>query len=97
MLVTFAMKAMAGKVPGLPPMARMDALYWLADRGWGKPTQSVELATSGNDRPVVSIGVLNILQNQGVAQALQVAAVEAIKAQQSDEQQPLLPPPVTDR
>jgi len=93
MLVTFAMKAMAGKVPGLPPMARMDALYWLADRGWGKPGPSVELA-SPEPSATVTIGVLNILQSQQVAQEIQLATVTAIKeAQHATAQQALIPAP----
>jgi hypothetical protein len=90
-LVTFAFKVMDAKIPGVQMQHRMDALYWLADRGWGKPTQSVELATSEGHHPTFSIGVLNILEGNGVAGQLQVAAVEAIK-QASQAPQKLLPP-----
>jgi len=90
-LVRFALRVLDGKVSGVTIQHRLDAMYWLADRGWGKPSQSVEVL-HGQEQPAVTIGVLQLLQQGGVAQALQLSAVEAIRQAQATPS--ASPPPV---
>ena len=43
-LVTFMLRVFRGEADGVRLRDRLDAATWLADRGFGKPTQAMELA-----------------------------------------------------
>jgi hypothetical protein len=43
-LVAFVVRVFRGEVDGVKLRDRLEAATWLADRGFGKPTQGVELA-----------------------------------------------------
>jgi hypothetical protein len=43
-LVAFVVRVFRGEVEGVRLRDRLEAATWLADRGFGKPTQGVELA-----------------------------------------------------
>jgi hypothetical protein len=43
-LVAFVVRVFRGEVEGVKLRDRLEAATWLADRGFGKPTQGVELA-----------------------------------------------------
>jgi hypothetical protein len=42
--VAFVVRVFRGEVEGVRLRDRLEAATWLADRGFGKPTQGVELA-----------------------------------------------------
>ena len=48
-LVAFVMRVFRGEVEGVRLRDRLEAATWLADRGFGKPTQGVELAGKDGD------------------------------------------------
>jgi len=48
-LVAFVMCVFRGEVEGVRLRDRLEAATWLADRGFGKPTQGVELAGKDGD------------------------------------------------
>lgn len=41
-IVTLMLRVLRGQVRGLKPHHRLEAATWLADRGWGKATQTME-------------------------------------------------------
>jgi hypothetical protein len=52
-LVAFVVRVFRGEVDGVRLRDRLEAATWLADRGFGKPTQGVELA--GKDGETLSL------------------------------------------
>jgi hypothetical protein len=48
-LVTFVVRVFRGEVEGVKLRDRLEAATWLADRGFGKPTQGVEVAGKDGD------------------------------------------------
>jgi len=53
-LVAFVVRVFRGEVDGVKLRDRLEAATWLADRGFGKPTQGVELAGKDGD-PLLSL------------------------------------------
>jgi hypothetical protein len=97
-LVTFALRVLDGEIPGTTIQHRLEALQWLADRGWGKPVQSMEL--SGAQEPVpptMALNILQILADPDQARRLQDATVRAIRQGQAKEIPALPPAPLTAR
>ena len=43
-IVALMLRVLRGQVRGLKPHHRLEAATWLADRGWGKATQTMEFA-----------------------------------------------------
>jgi hypothetical protein len=48
-LVAFVVRVFRGEIEGVRLRDRLEAATWLADRGFGKPTQGVELAGKDGD------------------------------------------------
>jgi len=97
-LVTFAMRVLNGETRGVTMRDRLEALYWLADRGWGKPVQSVELSgTQELVPPAIALSIFQILANPDQARRVQDATVGAIQQGQAKENPALQPAPLTAR
>jgi len=91
-LVTFAMDVLNAKIPGVTMRDRLEALQWLSDRGWGKPTVSVELTgVQESVAPTMALSIFQMLANPDHARRLQDATVRAIGQAQAIEA-PALPP-----
>jgi hypothetical protein len=56
-LVAFVVRVFHGEVEGVKLRDRLEAATWLADRGFGKPTQGVELAGKDGE-PLLSLAVV---------------------------------------
>ena len=50
-IVSLMLRVLRGQVRGLKPHHRLEAATWLADRGWGKPTQTMEVAGHVSEVP----------------------------------------------
>jgi len=59
-LVAFMLQVFRGEVPGTKLRDQMDAVTWLADRGFGKPVQALE--HSGKDgQALISVDLLQAI------------------------------------
>jgi hypothetical protein len=56
-LVAFVVRVFRGEVEGVKLRDRLEAATWLADRGFGKPTQGVELAGKDGE-PLLSLALV---------------------------------------
>jgi hypothetical protein len=56
-LVRFVVEVFRGAVEGTRLRDRLEAATWLADRGFGKPTQGVELAGKDGE-PLLSLALV---------------------------------------
>jgi hypothetical protein len=56
-LVAFVMRVFRGEIEGVRLRDRLEAATWLADRGFGKPTQGVELAGKDGE-PLLSLALV---------------------------------------
>lgn len=56
-LVAFVVRVFRGEVDGVKLRDRLEAATWLADRGFGKPTQGVELAGKDGE-PLISLALV---------------------------------------
>jgi hypothetical protein len=56
-LVAFVVRVFRGEVDGVKLRDRLEAATWLADRGFGKPTQGVELAGKDGE-PLLSLALV---------------------------------------
>jgi hypothetical protein len=56
-LVSFVVRVFRGEVEGVKLRDRFEAATWLADRGFGKPTQGVELAGKDGE-PLLSLALV---------------------------------------
>jgi Family of unknown function (DUF5681) len=56
-LVAFVVRVFRGEVEGVKLRDRLEAATWLADRGFGKPTQGVELAAKDGE-PLLSLALV---------------------------------------
>ena len=56
-LVAFVVRVFHGEVEGVKLRDRLEAATWLADRGFGKPTQGVQLAGKDGE-PLLSLALV---------------------------------------
>jgi hypothetical protein len=97
-LVNLALRVLHGEIPGTTIQHRLEALHWLADRGWGKPTVSVELTgVQESVAPTMALNIFQILANPDQARRLQDATVGAIGQAQESENRALPPASLTAR
>jgi len=97
-LVNLALRVLHGEIPGTTIQHRLEALNWLSDRGWGKPTVSVELSGAQESVPrAMAVNILQILANPDHARRLQDATVRAIEQAQESETRALPSAPLTAR
>jgi uncharacterized protein DUF5681 len=83
-LVAFALSVLQGRIPGVRIEHRLEALHWLADRGWGKPALSVELR--GDHEllpPAVALNILQVLGDPVQAARLETVTIQAIQQAQT--------------